>query len=201
MRSSLKLFTICFLIHRYQKIIGNHDKQKWEKTLEQKILESALNFPLRSTKLKTELIDVDLVRGSYFQKLKPKQSLLTVLYLSVIRYLFLPLYTRWWVIQTSGKVFMLLLTLYVLQMINWAIYSLHINKVLSPNAARPEEESTVPLCELLIPMGLSMLLCFVHSQIVATSSANSSATSKGRQKFGLNKKGSEKVRRKKKILR
>lgn len=48
---------------RYQKKIGSYDKQQWEKTLEQKILLSALNLPLKSTKLKKDLIDVDLVRG------------------------------------------------------------------------------------------------------------------------------------------
>lgn len=51
---------------RYQKKIGSYDKQQWEKTLEQKILLSALHLPLKSTKLKKDLIDVDLVRGEDF---------------------------------------------------------------------------------------------------------------------------------------
>lgn len=50
-----------FLINRYQKKIGSYDKAEWERSLEEpKIIESALSFPLRSTKLKTDLIDVDL---------------------------------------------------------------------------------------------------------------------------------------------
>ena len=96
-------------------------------------------------------------------------------------------------------------------MINWAIYSLNVNKIdlrilQSINVDTivvEDEEHVVPLCELLIPMGLSMLLCFIHSQIVATSS-NTSRTSSGkrRQKFNPNRKSSqEKVRRKKKNLR
>jgi hypothetical protein len=197
-RSVTKNFNSNF---RYQKKIGSYDKQQWEKTLEeQKIIENAISFPLRTAKLKTDLIDVDLVRGSTFPKAKPKQSLNRVLYLSVLRYFFLPLYARWWVKETSAKVFVLLFSLYLLQMINFAIYSLHVRG--SNDDDKADDENFVPLCELLIPMGLSMLLCFVHSQIVATSSTSSrSSSSKRRQKLNLKRTGSDKVRRKKKILR
>ena len=191
-----------FLLRRYQKKIGSYDKQPWEKTLEeQKIIENALSFPLRSTKLKTDLIDVDLVRGSTFPKAKPKQSLLTVLYLSILRYCFLPLYARWWVKETSAKVFVLLLSLYLLQMTNWAIYSLNVRSSSDEKKDEAEEDPSVPLCELLIPMGLAMLLCFVHSQIVATSVTSSRTCTKRRRKLNLHKVGSDKVRRKKKALR
>lgn len=138
------------------------------------------------------------MRGSTFPKAKPKQSLLTVLYLSILRYFFLPLYARWWVKETSAKVFVLLLSLYVLQMINLAIYSLHVRTTSSEEKV---EESSVPLCELLIPMSLAMLLCFVHSQIVATSVTSSRSTTKRRHKLSLNRVGSDKFRRKKKALR
>lgn len=48
---------------RYQKKISTYDKQQWEKTVEQRILSGFIHVPLKNTKLKTELIDVDLVRG------------------------------------------------------------------------------------------------------------------------------------------
>lgn len=48
---------------RYQKKIGTYDKQQWERTIEQHILDGLTHVPMRTTKLKTELIDVDLVRG------------------------------------------------------------------------------------------------------------------------------------------
>lgn len=163
------------------------------------MIESTVIFPLRSTKLKTDLIDVDLVRGSTFPKAKPKQSLLTVLYLSILRYFFLPLYARWWVKETSAKVFVLLLLLYLLQMLNWAIYSLHVRN--TDGQEKADEEDFVPMCELLIPMGLSLLLCFVHSQIVATSVTSSRSSTKRRHKLHLNRVGSDKTRRKKKALR
>lgn len=185
-------------IHRYQKKIGSYDKQKWERTLEeQKIIDSALSFPLRSTKLKTDFIDIDLVRGSTFQKLKPKQSLIQVLYLSVLRYFFLPLFSRWWIKETSAKVFIVLLVLYFLQMINWAIYSIHAKKIAD------DDENIIPLCELLVPMSLSLLLCFVHSQIVATSVVSSRSSKSRQQKMNFNGKNSkiDKIKRRKKVFR
>lgn len=86
-------------------------------------------------------------------------------------------------------------------MVNWAIYSLHVRSASDDDEKREEEDNNVPLCELLIPMGLSMLLCFVHSQIVATSVTSSRSSSKRRQKLNLKRCGSDKVRRKKKGLR
>ncbi|KAL7048900.1 hypothetical protein ACKWTF_003521 [Chironomus riparius] len=182
----------------YQKKIGSYDKQKWERTLEeQKIIDSALSFPLRSTKLKTDFIDIDLVRGSTFPKLKPKQSLIQVLYLSVLRYFFLPLFSRWWVKETSAKVFIVLLVLYFLQMINWAIYSLHAKRI------GEDDENIIPLCELLVPMSLSLLLCFVHSQIVATSVVSSRSSKSRQHKMNFNGKISkiDKIKRRKKVFR
>lgn len=47
----------------YQKKIGTYDKQQWEKTVEQRILSGFTHVPLKNAKLRTEYIDVDLVRG------------------------------------------------------------------------------------------------------------------------------------------
>lgn len=52
--------------HRYQKKIGTYDKQEWETGVEERILRSFNDVPLRKTKLKTDLIDVDLIRGGVF---------------------------------------------------------------------------------------------------------------------------------------
>lgn len=149
---------------------------------------------------------MDLVRGSTFPKAKPKQSLVQVLYLSILRYFFLPLFSKWWVKETSAKVFVVLLSLYFLQMINWAIYSLHVRSVSDDNKEESnEEESSIDLCELLIPSGLSLLLCFNHSQIVATSVFPlRSASNKRRHKvnFGKNRTSNyDKLKRKKKTFR
>lgn len=60
-------FDVLMLINefccRYQKKIGSYDKQLWEKTLEQKILHGLTHIQMKSAKPKTDLIDLDLVRG------------------------------------------------------------------------------------------------------------------------------------------
>jgi len=52
---------------RYQRKIGTYDKQQWERTVEQHILDGLTHVPMRTAKLKTELIDVDLVRGELYK--------------------------------------------------------------------------------------------------------------------------------------
>ncbi|XP_040172922.1 protein phtf isoform X2 [Anopheles arabiensis] len=181
------------LVAWYQKKIGTYDKQQWEKTIEQKILAGISHLPLKNTKLKTELIDVDLVRGSTFPKAKSKLSILTVLYLAALRFLLLPVYARWWVQQTSPGVFLLLLMLYLLQMLNLGIYSYCARSPpppsstdtatgsdgAEPNAKLPPTDTVdhiVTISDFLIPLALSLLLSVIHSQIVATAS-NSNGSS------------------------
>ncbi|BFG06202.1 putative homeodomain transcription factor [Drosophila madeirensis] len=172
----------------YQKKIGTYDKQEWEKTVEQRILDGFNNVNLKNTKLKTELIDVDLVRGSTFPKAKPKQSLLTVIRLAILRYLLLPLYAQWWVRQTTPNAFGFILVLYLTQLMNWAIYILHGNRIVpalssdqqnatlygEPEADKQQsEEHDDMLSALLIPCALSLMISLIHSQIVATNNAAS----------------------------
>ncbi|XP_033155834.1 putative homeodomain transcription factor [Drosophila mauritiana] len=178
----------------YQKRIGTYDKQEWEKTVEQRILDGFNNVNLKNTKLKTELIDVDLVRGSTFPKAKPKQSLLTVIRLAILRYVLLPLYAQWWVKQTTPNAFGFILVLYLTQLTNWAIYVLHSSRIVPlvyekpPNgtlleaeadgdvsdkdADKESEEHAALLSALLIPCALSLLISLIHSQIVATNTAS-----------------------------
>lgn len=81
-------------------------------------------------------------------------------------------------------------------MCNWAIYSINEKKY------SEDDESSIPMCELLIPMFLSLLLCFIHSQIVATTVANTSHASKNHQKISLNSKAKiDKTKRRKKVFR
>ncbi|XP_017125816.1 protein phtf [Drosophila elegans] len=188
----------------YQKKIGTYDKQEWEKTVEQRILDGFNNVNLKNTKLKTELIDVDLVRGSTFPKAKPKQSLLTVIRLAILRYVLLPLYAQWWVKQTTPNAFGFILILYLTQLSNWAIYVLHSSRIVPSvydnplngtllhaqatgdgsdgDADKQTEEHVDLLSALLIPCALSLLISLIHSQIVATNTATggSGGTSKNK---------------------
>ncbi|XP_052127964.1 protein phtf [Frankliniella occidentalis] len=146
----------------YQRKIGTYDKQLWERTVEQRILHGLTHVPRKSAKLKTELIDVDLVRGSSFPKAKPKHGLITVARLGILRLLFLPAYWHWWVQQTSLKAFLVLLVLYLLQAFNVGLYIHFIQH-------HPEDVAdNVSACEVLVPTFMMIILSIIHSQIVCT---------------------------------
>lgn len=51
------------LVIWYQKKIGLYDRQEWEKTVEDRILEGFTSINLKNARVKTEFIDIDLVRG------------------------------------------------------------------------------------------------------------------------------------------
>ncbi|XP_021928812.1 putative homeodomain transcription factor isoform X2 [Zootermopsis nevadensis] len=148
----------------YQKKIGTYDKQQWEKTIEQRILHGLTHVPKKTAKLKTELIDVDLVRGSSFPKAKPKHGLLTVTRLAALRLLLLPVYSRWWIQQTSPTIYALLLLMYVLQLISTALYCRYCAFYTEEDSA----EQHVSASEVLVPGAMMLVLSLIHSQIVST---------------------------------
>uniref|UniRef100_A0A1I8P8U4 PHTF1/2 N-terminal domain-containing protein n=1 Tax=Stomoxys calcitrans TaxID=35570 RepID=A0A1I8P8U4_STOCA len=209
------------IVSWYQKKIGTYDKEPWEKTVEMKILDGFNSgVTLKTAKLKTELIDVDLVRGSTFPKAKPKQSLTTVIRLSILRYLFLPLYAQWWVKQTSPNAFGLLFFVYMSQMVNWAVYtynvkegsSVHIDSKPPINQTikyasddKTETDRVISISELLIPMALSLLLSLIHSQIVATNIAQQGGGVKCKRRrhsnASQNSGRQSKLRRRKKLVK
>jgi hypothetical protein len=61
----------------------------------------------KKARLKTGLIDVDLVRGSTFTKSKTRQGLLTLLLSSMLALIFFPLRRRWWIDKTNVFVYLL----------------------------------------------------------------------------------------------
>ncbi|EZA58100.1 hypothetical protein DMN91_006406 [Ooceraea biroi] len=163
------------LVYWYQKKIGTYDKQQWERTVEQHILDGLTHVPMRTAKLKTELIDVDLVRGSSFPKAKPKHGLSTVACLAFQRLLLLPLYKKWWIQQTSDRIFVLFLLLYSLQVVNIILYYV--------NANRENEVETVSMSEVLVPIIMMFILCTVHSHIVSTHSGPAMTCNQSRQRM------------------
>ncbi|XP_011630278.1 putative homeodomain transcription factor [Pogonomyrmex barbatus] len=163
------------LVHWYQKKIGTYDKQQWERTIEQHILDGLTHVPMRTTKLKTELIDVDLVRGSSFPKAKPKHGLSTVACLAFQRLLLLPLYKKWWIQQTSYRIFVLFLLLYSLQAVNIFLYYVYAN--------RENEAEIVSMSEVLVPVVMMFVLCIVHSHIVSTHSGPTMMYNQSRQRI------------------
>ncbi|XP_033216559.1 putative homeodomain transcription factor [Belonocnema kinseyi] len=180
------------LIYWYQKKIGTYDKQQWEKTVEQRIFGGFTHVPMRTAKLKTEFIDVDLVRGSSFPKAKPKHGLRTVAWLALKRLLFLPLNSRWWIQQTSRHTYAFFLLLYSLQFLNSFIFYHFVN--------RESESDVISSSEVLIPIAMMLTLCIVHSQIVSTHSGPSLTNGENkhrsrRSRHGRNRFSKTRVRR------
>ncbi|CAL8143969.1 unnamed protein product [Orchesella dallaii] len=110
------------ILTRYQNHVGEYDKAKWEHTVEQRILHGINHIPTKSAKLQSELIDLDLVRGSSFSKAKPKHGVFTVIRQASLRFFFLPIFHEWWSSQTSPRLFVLFIVLYVTQIVNLLLY-------------------------------------------------------------------------------
>ena len=175
----------------YQRKIGAYDKQIWEETVEQRILHGLLtHVPKKSaagsasSKLKLDYIDLDLVRGSSFPKLKPKHGLVTIARLGLLRLVFLPWYRSWWIRQTSYGIFHLLLVLYGFQIFNmttyfsWAFSSSSTigwsltNSSSDSNATADHSVEAVPneltSEEVLVPGLMMCMLSLLLSQMVST---------------------------------
>ncbi|KAL8575034.1 hypothetical protein ACOMHN_063566 [Nucella lapillus] len=145
----------------YQKKIGSYDKQLWEQSVERKLQKGLPNVhhaPRKTVRLKTEYIDVDLIRGSTFTKTKPQVPWIYITRKAFVRVLFFPFYYRWWVLQSSRKVFYLLLSLYLLQTTTAFIYFSNLD------GSIVEDELT--LTEVVVPIGLMFLLGLIHAQTV-----------------------------------
>ncbi|CAG9863736.1 unnamed protein product [Phyllotreta striolata] len=157
---------IDFIFTWYQQKIGAYDKQTWETKLEQREqrIYRLNHIQTRSAKPNTDLIDIDLVRGSSFTKPKPKHGFIKVAKLATLRFLFYPFYGKWWIEQTSKYIFFICLVIYILQFINIIIYGIHTSL-----ASCSEAFSCM---EIIIPMMMLWILCLIHSQIIATSPNN-----------------------------
>ncbi|KAG4068371.1 hypothetical protein HA402_007891 [Bradysia odoriphaga] len=151
------------LVGWYQNNISKYDKNKWDNSVNNQTINAYGKHP-KPNKQKPELIDVDtLVRGSSYTKAKTKQNLFTVIRLAFIRFLLLPIYSQWWVQQTSRKIYNFLLTLYALQVFNFGVYIYVTSSC---------EENIVTVRDLMLPNLLSLLLSVIHSQIVATTDSD-----------------------------
>ncbi|XP_064079956.1 protein PHTF2-like isoform X1 [Macrobrachium nipponense] len=157
----------------YQGRISLYDKQSWETTVEQRILQGLSYTPRKTTKLKTELIDVDLVRGSTFPKAKPQSGIWLAGFKGIIRLVFLPLYGRWWIQETSCTGFLTVLFLYLSVLFSMVImFSCRHDHRLLEN---------VPASEVYLPGVALLILSVIHSQIVCTrNSGIFSSTNKSR---------------------
>lgn len=138
--------------------------------------------------------------GSSFPKAKPKHGLSTVACLALQRLLFLPLYRKWWIQQTSNRIFALFLLLYSLQVVNLFLYYIHGNRENETEVCKIYQFlysalgfsyrfliglsclQTVSMSEVLVPIIMMFILCTVHSHIVSTHSGPTMTCSQSRQR-------------------
>ncbi|XP_077151048.1 protein PHTF1 isoform X1 [Ranitomeya variabilis] len=158
----------------YQKKIGAYDQQIWEKSVEQKEtkVKGFKNKPKKMVYMKSDLIDVDLVRGSTFAKAKPESPWTSLTRKGLVRVVLFPLFSKWWMRVTSPGVFTWLLVLYIMQ-----VTAIVLNCMVPVASA---SEQTGPMC-------LMLLLGTVHCQIVSTQGNRVSGSASGKRPRKLHK--------------
>lgn len=109
--------------------------------------------PKRKGHIQADLIDVDLIRGSTFAKAKPEIPWTSLTRKGIVRVVFFPLFSQWWIQVTSQRIFTWLLVLYLMQVIAVVLYFVM---------------PVVNASEVMGPMCLMLLMGTVHCQIVST---------------------------------
>uniref|UniRef100_A0A286Y4J4 Putative homeodomain transcription factor 1 n=1 Tax=Cavia porcellus TaxID=10141 RepID=A0A286Y4J4_CAVPO len=151
----------------YQKKIGAYDQQIWEKSIEQTQIKGFKNKPKKMGHIKPDLIDVDLIRGSTFAKAKPEIPWTSLTRKGLVRVVFFPLFSNWWIQVTSLRIFVWLLLLYLMQVIAIVLY------LMMP---------LVNVSEILGPLCLMLLMGTVHCQIVSTQITRPSGSNGNRRR-------------------
>ncbi|XP_028925415.1 protein PHTF1 isoform X1 [Ornithorhynchus anatinus] len=151
----------------YQKKIGAYDQQIWEKSIEQTQMKGFKSKPKKMGHIKPDLIDVDLIRGSAFAKAKPEIPWTSLTRKGIVRVLFFPLFSSWWIQVTSHRIFVWLLLLYLMQVIAIVLYFLM---------------PLINISEVLGPLCLMLLMGTIHCQIVSTQINRSSGSNGNRRR-------------------
>nr|KAF6397586.1 putative homeodomain transcription factor 1 [Rousettus aegyptiacus] len=151
----------------YQKKIGAYDQQIWEKSIEQTQIKGFKNKPKKMGHIKPDLIDVDLIRGSTFAKAKPEIPWTSLTRKGLVRVVFFPLFSSWWIQVTSLRIFVWLLLLYLMQVIALVLYYMM---------------PIVNVSEVLGPLCLMLLMGTVHCQIVSAQITRPSGSNGSRRR-------------------
>ncbi|XP_026886313.1 putative homeodomain transcription factor 2 isoform X1 [Electrophorus electricus] len=163
----------------YQKKIGAYDQQIWEKSVEQREIKfirvGLRNKPKKTGHVKPDLIDVDLVRGSAFAKAKPESPWTSLTRKGIVRVVLFPFFFRWWIQVSSKAIFLLLLSLYLLQVAAAAVFF---------STSQPHD---IPATEVFGAIWLMLLLGTVHCQIVSTRTPKPTPNTTGKRRRKLRK--------------
>ncbi|ELK05922.1 Putative homeodomain transcription factor 1 [Pteropus alecto] len=122
--------------------------------------------------IKPDLIDVDLIRGSTFAKAKPEIPWTSLTRKGLVRVVFFPLFSSWWIQVTSLRIFVWLLLLYLMQVIALVLYYMM---------------PIVNVSEVLGPLCLMLLMGTVHCQIVSAQITRPSGSNGNRRRRKLRK--------------
>ncbi|XP_048219168.1 protein PHTF1 isoform X2 [Perognathus longimembris pacificus] len=130
------------------------------------------NKPKKMGHIKPDLIDVDLIRGSTFAKAKPEVPWTSLTRKGLVRVVFFPLFSSWWIQVTSRRIFAWLLLLYLMQVAAVVLY------LMMP---------IVNVSEVLGPLCLMLLMGTVHCQIVSARVARPPGSNGSRRRRKLRK--------------
>uniref|UniRef100_A0AAY5EHQ2 PHTF1/2 N-terminal domain-containing protein n=1 Tax=Electrophorus electricus TaxID=8005 RepID=A0AAY5EHQ2_ELEEL len=128
------------------------------------------NKPKKTGHVKPDLIDVDLVRGSAFAKAKPESPWTSLTRKGIVRVVLFPFFFRWWIQVSSKAIFLLLLSLYLLQVAAAAVFF---------STSQPHD---IPATEVFGAIWLMLLLGTVHCQIVSTRTPKPTPNTTGKRR-------------------
>lgn len=107
------------------------------------------------------IFNISIHIGSSFPKAKPKHGLSTVACLAFQRLLFFPLYKKWWIQQTSYRIFVLFLLLYSLQTVNVFLYYVYANR-----------ENETEVCKEIFLFGICYIATYLDCYVLFTDCVN-----------------------------
>eukprot|EP00794_Sanderia_malayensis_P012027 gene12027-13269_t len=146
----------------FQRKIGTYDKANWERIIEKHEISLLPDLQkiqhLRSVRVRTDLIDVDLVRGSTFSKAKPGYHWTQVTKKGLLRVLLFPIYWRWWQQQTSLILWIFFVALYFSQLVGLGLYF----------SDHTGDMKDIPLTEAISPVVIMVLLGEMYIHVVST---------------------------------
>jgi hypothetical protein len=151
-------FSFLWDISSFSGKIEQFDVADWEREVYKKQKFKKLNLSKhskRKSKRGRDLIDLDLVRGSAFVKVKPP-GYYSRLNRNFFRVFIFPLYRRWWTSElTAGTYFVCSFT-----------YVFHVACILACVAL--DLSPTISPLEVFFPVGLLALLSLLYASIVAS---------------------------------
>lgn len=150
------------LLTRYEKGINNHDCQHWENhLLQDPAIELVNEISKRKTRRKTELLDVDLVRGSTFPKSKTEHDFKSIIMFSAMSILFFPFRGSWWIKKTNVLCYIVGCLIFATSLVNLYIY--HNFLCIHDN----QQCHHLQFHEIYEPILLFIVIAFMQCQIVS----------------------------------